>query len=136
MKKKRNSGFTLLELVIVVAVISILAAIAIPRYGDAVRNSTEGATRGSLGMVRKALSIYYSDLDGQYPSDITALTLSARYLKRLPAAKLPGYHEDSTAVLLASSADDAGGWLYDGAAGAVRVNCSHTDVKGSVWTSY
>jgi general secretion pathway protein G len=136
MKRSDDRGFTLLEMMVVITVIAVLAAIAIPRYGDSLRTSTEGYTRGSLGTMRKALSVYYSDLDGQYPSDLTALTLGGRFLKSLPAAKVPPFHADSRGVLLASAPDDGGGWLYDGAAGTIRVNCTHADMKGSVWTSY
>lgn len=139
MKRHRESGFTLIEMTVVVLLITILAAIAVPKYGEAMRNSTEGSTRANLGSLRKALSVYYSELDGQYPSDL--LTLVPRSLRKIPAAKLPGYHADSKVVLHASASDDAGGWYYDNVNGssgygAVRINCTHTDVKGSVWTSY
>ncbi|MEK7232246.1 MAG: type II secretion system protein [Elusimicrobiota bacterium] len=138
MNKHNNSGFTLIELMIVIVVIAVLAAIAVPKYGEAMRNSSEGSTRANLGMIRKALSVYYSDMDGQYPSDM--LSLLPVHMRKIPAAKLPGYHDDSKIVLHAAASDDAGGWLYDnvnnGTYGTVRVNCSHTDAKGSIWTSY
>lgn len=138
MNKHRNSGFTLIELTIVVLVISIIAAIAVPKYGEAMRNSAEGSTRANLGMIRKALSVYYSDMEGQYPGDMLALL--AVHIKKIPAAKLPGYHDDSKNVLQAVAPNDAGGWFYDNANGATfgtaRVNCTHTDAKGAVWTSY
>ena len=123
----------------VVLLITILAAIAVPKYGEAMRNSTEGGTRANLGSMRKAISIYYSDMEGQYPADTAAMI--PKYLRKIPAVKLPGYHGDSNAVLLAAAPSDAGGWFYnnvagDAAYGAARVNCTHTDAKGSVWTSY
>ncbi|HAZ09044.1 MAG TPA: hypothetical protein DCZ01_11130 [Elusimicrobia bacterium] len=141
MVKIRNSGFTLIELMVVVAIIAILAAVIIPHFSDSLRLSTEGYTKGSLGTIRKALSVYYGDMEGQYPDDLPTLTQSSRYLRRIAPARLPGYHSDSSTVLNAADSDDTGGWVYNNipnttAFGAIHVNCTHTDAKGSVWTNY
>jgi prepilin-type N-terminal cleavage/methylation domain-containing protein len=69
---RSKKGFTLVELMIVVAIIGILAGIAIPRYMNFIRRSREGATKGNLGAVRSALNIYYSDLEGIFPARGTA----------------------------------------------------------------
>ena len=66
--KKSVKGFTLIELMIVVAIIGILAAIAIPKFADLVTKSKESAVKGSLGSVRSAISIYYSDTEGVFPA--------------------------------------------------------------------
>ena len=139
---KNKKGFTLIELMIVVAIIGILAAIAIPKFASLIRKSNEGASKGNLGSIRGALSIYYGDLEGQYPSDMTSLTLSGKYLSQIPSAKAPNYHTDSSGVTTgAATSNDAGGWLYnnltgDANLGTVWVNCTHTDTKGSIWTTY
>jgi prepilin-type N-terminal cleavage/methylation domain-containing protein len=135
------TGFTLIELMIVVAIIGILAAISIPKFANVIRKSHEGATKGNLGTMRGALSIYYGDMEGQYPSDVTALTLSSKYLASIPESKAPPYHANNAVALNAPAADDGGGWVYDNAPadstfGSVWVNCTHTDTKGSVWTQY
>src|SRR2546423_6277661 len=92
------SGFTLIELMIVVAIIGILAAIAIPKFASLIRKSSEGASKGNLGSIRSALSIYYGDMEGQYPTDMASLTVSGKYLANIPAAKAPNYHADTSAV--------------------------------------
>src|ERR1700690_3503360 len=85
-----RKGFTLIELMIVVAIIGILAAIAIPQFAQLVAKSQEGATKGNLGTLRSALSIYYGDTEGVYPGDaMSSLVLSQKYLQVLPAANLP-----------------------------------------------
>jgi prepilin-type N-terminal cleavage/methylation domain-containing protein len=143
-QKRANIGFTLIELMIVVAIIGILASIAIPKFANLVTKSKEGSTKGSLGSIRSALSIYYSDMEGQYPSDPQSLTINGKYLTGFPYAKTPNYHTDSSFPTLGSvfiGWEDIGGWLYDSAPidntfGSIYVACTHTDTKGTTWTSY
>ena len=139
---KNKSGFTLIELMIVVAIIGILAAIAIPKFASLIRKSAEGASKGNLGAIRSALSIYYGDMEGQYPGNLASMTIAGKYLNPVPSARAPNYHPDTSTVLEgASSSNDGAGWLYnningDANVGSLFVNCTHTDTKGSIWTTY
>jgi general secretion pathway protein G len=141
MRLKSTKGFTLIELMIVVAIIGILAAIAIPKFAELIRKSNEGASKGNLGSIRGALSIYYGDMEGQYPSDMTSLTINGKYLASIPTAKAPNYHGDTTLISNVTAANDAGGWAYNNTVGNANfgniwVNCTHTDTKGTIWTAY
>lgn len=141
MKRQGASGFTLVELMIVVAIIGTLSAVAAPKFGSLLSKAHEGASKGSLGMIRSALLIYYADMEGQYPGLLGALTVNAKYLPALPEVEVPKYHGNSTAVHYGLAASDAGGWSYNNTAGdqnqgTVLVNCTHKDSKGTIWATY
>jgi len=125
----------------VVTIIGILAGVASIKYASLLRKADEGAVQGNLGTLRSAISIYYADMEGQYPQSPSVLTVGSRYLNAVPSAKIPGYHAVSALVTLSVSADDAAGWVYNNTTsnsrfGFIGVNCVHTDSKGSVWSSY
>ena len=141
-----KKGFTLIELMIVVAIIGILAAVAVPKFADLINKSKEGATKGALSSLRGALQVYYSDNEGWYPadSDLSSLTASAKYINEIPMAKLPTRHSDSAAVNAAASApvNDAGGWAYYNTTGNtnwgnIAVNCTHATISNAstIWST-
>jgi len=90
MRRPSPDGFTLIELMIVVAIIGIMAAIAIPQFANMVAKAQEGATKGNLGALRSALSLYYSDneglVDGTPDADLIA---GGRYIAVIPKAYFP-----------------------------------------------
>ncbi len=137
-------GFTLVELMIVVAVMSVLTAIAIPKFADMVRKSREATIKGNLGAIRGALSIYYADMEGKYPSDdMSSLATNHKYLTTLPVANVSDYHALVNWNHLGggNAFSDNGNWEYDNQPGdakygSVWVNCTHTDARGTIWTTY
>ena len=138
---RRSHGFTLLELMIVVAIIGILASIAMPKFAELMVKSRKGPSRGAWGPCAPRWAFISRTTRGKYPADLTVLTANARYLKEMPFTKGLPLHSDSSAVALAMAADDSAGWTYnatpgDANNGMVMVNCTHTDTKGSIWSSY
>jgi prepilin-type N-terminal cleavage/methylation domain-containing protein len=57
MVRNKQKGFTMIELMIVVAIIGILAAIALPKFADMIEKSREGSTKGNIGALKSANSI-------------------------------------------------------------------------------
>ena len=53
-------GFTLIELVIVIVILGILAAVAIPKYEDMREQARVATMRGQLGSIRSAIAIQYA----------------------------------------------------------------------------
>ena len=146
----KQRGFTLIELMIVVAIIGILAAVAIPKFADMLRKSKEGATKGSLTNLRSALTIYISDNEGLTPSAATqaelVTVLTPRYMEALPTAKLGTYHSDSGTVVIVTTNNrtsitnettQAGGFVYTSVSGGGWwISCTHTDTKNVQITNW
>ena len=66
---KRRSGFTLIEVLIVIVVIAILAAIVVPRLLGAGREAREASLRAHLQEMRNAIGLFQAQC-GDYPADL------------------------------------------------------------------
>lgn len=67
-------GLTLIELIIVVSIIGILAAIVIPRFSNANETARATALSSQLSTIRKSLELYRADHNGSYPTDAQLIT--------------------------------------------------------------
>lgn len=70
---KFKKAFTLIELMIVVAILGTLASIGVPKFADMIKKAKEASTKGALGGFRAAISIYYVTMEEQYPRQLSAL---------------------------------------------------------------
>jgi prepilin-type N-terminal cleavage/methylation domain-containing protein len=116
----RRSGFTLIELIVVMAIVALLVSIAAPRYLQSVDRAKEASLRSSLQVMRHAIDQFAADR-GRYPESLQEL-VERRYLRQLPEDPITGAHE--TWVLLAPAPDSmVPGNVWDvrsGAAGRAR----------------
>jgi general secretion pathway protein G len=91
---RRECGFTLIELVIVMTIISLLAAIAVPMYVQSVRNAREAVLKEDLRTLRSAIDSYTVDKQ-KAPQTLEDL-VQAGYLKSMPVD--PFTHRSDTWV--------------------------------------
>jgi type II secretion system protein G len=79
--KKNNKGFTLVELMVVVVIIGILVAIAIPVYNASTARAEAGACEANIRMIESAIEQYKMNNDGTVPSWTDLTTGEKQYFK-------------------------------------------------------
>ena len=67
-RTKRTGGFSLVELIIVIVILGIIAAVAIPRLSSGSRNASESALRVNLQAMRNAIDYYYTEHHNVFPA--------------------------------------------------------------------
>jgi prepilin-type N-terminal cleavage/methylation domain-containing protein len=148
MPRKKPTGFTLAELMIVVAILSLLAAIAIPKFGGMIIKAKEASVKGKLLSLRSALSIYTADTEGIHPSGGVTLGLTPKYIEEIPTISIPTYpahiahrYINSNPASLVSTDWPAGlsgyfVWGYDRSTNRIYILCNHPDSKGRTWSTW
>jgi len=120
MRSRRSfPGFTLIELIVVMAIVALLVTIATPRYFTHLDRSKEAVLRADLAAMRDALDKYYGD-HGRYPDSLEELA-KRRYLRAIPVDPLT-----ESASTWVTMADPARGGVYNVRSGAPGDDASGT----------
>jgi general secretion pathway protein G len=80
--RRRCGGFTLLELLVVVAIIGIVVTVAVGQYQRSIRKAKEAVLKEDLYIMRQAIDQYFAD-KGEWPPDLQAL-VEESYLRDIP----------------------------------------------------
>jgi len=148
-KAKRKSGFTLVEVLIVVVIMAILAATIIPQFSDSTMDAKVSSAKFNLHTIRQQIETFKSQHDGKMPEIVSAglpaLTgttnksgtvgtgtgfIYGPYLKELPANPFNG-----SKTVVATTAEpptaevDGAGYLYNETLGKIYVNSPNDEKK-------
>ena len=137
----QEKGFSLLEVIIVMAILAILAAIALPRLSRGSRGASDAALEEDLVALQKAIDLYATEHDGQFPSADNIAKQLTQYTNRQGQAQatkdtlhiygpylhaippLPVGHRRGNTRIASQDAEDVG-WIYIPASGQIQANTS------------
>ncbi len=127
-KSGTERGFTFMELLIVMVIVAILAAVAIPRYLKHMQRAKEVVLQQNLWAMRRAIDYYSTDKE-KPPASLQDL-VSAGYLREIPKDPLCS---DCTWIEVPSQSDDANSV---GGIGDVKSSTQGNDSNGKAYSEY
>ena len=110
--RKTHRAFTLIEILIVVVILGILAAIVIPQFTDASTDAREASVKSQLQTLRAQLELYRVQNNDTYPALVANQwtdLVNGDYLQAAPKNPL-----QSNATSVAAAAGVGVGWVWDG----------------------
>ncbi|KAA0255908.1 prepilin-type N-terminal cleavage/methylation domain-containing protein [Acidobacteria bacterium ACD] len=131
--RRRARGYTLLELLVVMAVLGILAAVAVPQLLKTPIRAREAALKENLFTFRSMIDQYYAD-KGNYPDSLETLVTDG-YIRKVPVD--PFTKSSETWQLTYAEADDEEG-AEEAAPGIVDVHSGSTEtaLDGTAYSSW
>ena len=141
MNRTNRTGFSLIEMVIVILILGIIAAVAAPRMFDTAATAEENTTRQQLGVLRNAIEMYRAR-SGVYPGNGALPAAMATMLNGpFPAPTIGDVrgnsnvhydgNSDSTVQVAVNTSADAG-WAYKPANGSLKLNLAPGEI-GAEW---
>lgn len=155
-------GFTLIELMIVVSILGIMAAIVLPHIQDHQQQARQAAAKDMLRTVRGQIELYKLEHNGRAPgyrmamlveigpqligtTDVNGISSTSKvpsetypfgpYLDRLPKNPFNG-KTDVKYITGDFIPDDTTGWIYKRSTGEIRLNKKLADASGVAYVDY
>jgi prepilin-type N-terminal cleavage/methylation domain-containing protein len=128
---RNQRGFTLIELVIIIVILGILAAVAIPKYRDITSEAQEAAARSALGSLRSGITIFYANMavttgTAAWPSlsqlDSVGVVMEQAIPRNPYQDKNSAADSIVTGVTRGVLVGTRGGWAYNATTGEVWPN--------------
>lgn len=119
---KKKAGFTLIELIMVIAILAILATVSIPKFIDLTIEAKKSGAQGGLGSIRSAVAISYAQSittgTATYPSSVTTSLFADSQIPENPLNSLTSVG-NVTAAPAGTGTSATDGWWYITASGRV-----------------
>ena len=143
--RRNQSGFTLVELLIVVIILGILAAVVIPQFNTAAAESKEAALASNLATIRQAIELYKVQLNDSFPGDTIVVQLTTTtdvtgaagtkygpYIRNaFPSNPINSLATVTTGATMPAAAAGATGWVYCTVNGEFRADSTGTGPSGT-----
>jgi prepilin-type N-terminal cleavage/methylation domain-containing protein len=101
-----QKGLTLVELMIVVTIIAIIAAVAVAVYQDIVKKSKLAADQGVVSSLRSAVAIYYGRSNGLFPATFGAVESLVQPAPVYNCAVMPAYDKNNGKITFDATIND------------------------------
>ena len=105
-RKRDQRGLTLVELMVVVTIIAIIAAVVMSIYQDIVRKSKLAADQGIVSSLRSAVAIYYGKSNGMFPGSMGAVETLVQPTPIYNCTVLPAYDPANGKITFTATIDD------------------------------
>lgn len=149
--KKLQKGFTLIELMIVVAIMAILGAVTAPKFGDQLKKAQDAKGIQVVGTWRSALNLAYSD-EGVYPTNFGSTlqgnvdkgTIAKSYTTKMATVTVPPGNLLTGLFVKVGTGSTGNGktaaFGFDAGSSSTNAAINFTDegkdTKGTSWSAY
>lgn len=140
MKRHLRKGFSLIEMVIVILILGIIAAVAAPRMFDTATTAEQNTTRQQLAVLRNAIEMYRARSGIYPPVNKLPEAMSTMLNGPFPSPSIGSvrddasvyYDSDSDTATPVSPSPSSGGWAYKPVNGSLKLNVDVQEV-GYEW---